>query len=251
MGFFGRFFGKNGREAAEQKVPCKRCGAMILPGTAKRTGGLCMPCREGRPSQQRGLAMGEEPPTHLESKDPDLLDSSDFEGFPRWARVAFAARCARRVESVLAAIPRAGLGFEEHAKAAGDAITLAEESSISGRIPDIDLDEVIRRMRRAAVPISSTAHGIGSGSCVACVADAAVSSIRDGSSHLPSIAATVSAFGCRVLGPDGRIPQSVFVEIRRDYEALKTWIESESPTDDIPVPCSIFGPLWPYGLRGD
>ena len=26
------------------KIPCKRCGAMILPATAAKTGGLCMPC---------------------------------------------------------------------------------------------------------------------------------------------------------------------------------------------------------------
>lgn len=27
-----------------EKVPCKKCGAMILPRTAEKTGGLCMPC---------------------------------------------------------------------------------------------------------------------------------------------------------------------------------------------------------------
>ncbi len=27
-----------------QKVPCKQCGVMILPATADKTGGLCMPC---------------------------------------------------------------------------------------------------------------------------------------------------------------------------------------------------------------
>jgi hypothetical protein len=29
------------------KVPCTKCGAMILPMTAARTGGLCMPCKSG------------------------------------------------------------------------------------------------------------------------------------------------------------------------------------------------------------
>lgn len=29
------------------KVPCTECGAMVLPSTAERTGGLCMPCKNG------------------------------------------------------------------------------------------------------------------------------------------------------------------------------------------------------------
>ncbi len=29
------------------KIPCTKCGAMILPATAARTGGLCMPCKSG------------------------------------------------------------------------------------------------------------------------------------------------------------------------------------------------------------
>jgi len=30
-----------------EKVPCKECNAMILPATAERTGGMCMPCKQG------------------------------------------------------------------------------------------------------------------------------------------------------------------------------------------------------------
>ena len=29
------------------KIPCTECGAMVLPSTAERTGGLCMPCKNG------------------------------------------------------------------------------------------------------------------------------------------------------------------------------------------------------------
>lgn len=29
------------------KVPCSKCGAMILPATAEATGGVCMPCKQG------------------------------------------------------------------------------------------------------------------------------------------------------------------------------------------------------------
>lgn len=29
-----------------EKVPCRRCGALLLPLTAQRTGGLCRPCKQ-------------------------------------------------------------------------------------------------------------------------------------------------------------------------------------------------------------
>src|ERR1044071_1964337 len=30
-----------------EKVPCTKCGALILCATAERTGGVCMPCKHG------------------------------------------------------------------------------------------------------------------------------------------------------------------------------------------------------------
>jgi hypothetical protein len=30
-----------------EKLPCNSCGELILPSTAQRTGGLCMPCKTG------------------------------------------------------------------------------------------------------------------------------------------------------------------------------------------------------------
>jgi len=44
-----------------QKVPCSGCGAPILPSTAQRTGGLCMPC-------SRGERVGKQPPAQTNSK---------------------------------------------------------------------------------------------------------------------------------------------------------------------------------------
>ena len=37
--------------ATGEKLPCKKCGGMILPITAKKTRGLCMPCATGRRQQ--------------------------------------------------------------------------------------------------------------------------------------------------------------------------------------------------------
>ena len=39
------------------KTPCKDCGALILPSTAARTDGLCMPCKNGTRKQiDEGIA---------------------------------------------------------------------------------------------------------------------------------------------------------------------------------------------------
>jgi hypothetical protein len=36
---------------SETKIACSRCGAEILAATAKRTGGICMPCKNGAPPE--------------------------------------------------------------------------------------------------------------------------------------------------------------------------------------------------------
>ena len=50
-----------------QRVPCRECGAMILPTTSKATGGLCMPCqrKQGPLMQNDSSAQGEVEPRAL------------------------------------------------------------------------------------------------------------------------------------------------------------------------------------------
>lgn len=38
---------------SEPKINCSRCGAEILAATARRTGGICMPCKDGAPPEWR------------------------------------------------------------------------------------------------------------------------------------------------------------------------------------------------------
>jgi len=38
---------------SEPKVACIRCGSEILAATARRTGGICMPCQNGAPPEWR------------------------------------------------------------------------------------------------------------------------------------------------------------------------------------------------------
>lgn len=50
------------------RVPCKQCGALVLPSTASLTGGMCMPCFK-KPERDQVQAQFE-----ADSKDRDLLD---------------------------------------------------------------------------------------------------------------------------------------------------------------------------------
>jgi hypothetical protein len=40
------------------RIPCINCGALILPTTAQRTDGLCMPCKKASRLREDGLFSG-------------------------------------------------------------------------------------------------------------------------------------------------------------------------------------------------
>jgi uncharacterized protein YfeS len=44
------------------KIPCKKCGALILPGTAEKTDGLCRPCERKANWPKQPLAQSEPDP---------------------------------------------------------------------------------------------------------------------------------------------------------------------------------------------
>ena len=52
-----------------ERVPCTKCGAMILTATANKTGGICMPCKNGtRESMEIAKKLREK-----EKTDPFIL----------------------------------------------------------------------------------------------------------------------------------------------------------------------------------
>jgi hypothetical protein len=54
----------------EEKVPCPECGVLILPATATKTGGLCMPCKNGiRQNIEESKAFYEKQRIHMESPE--------------------------------------------------------------------------------------------------------------------------------------------------------------------------------------
>jgi len=57
-----------------QRVPCRECGAMILPTTSKVTGGLCMPCR-----RKQGPLMENDSSARCEVEPRLLMSGLSFE----------------------------------------------------------------------------------------------------------------------------------------------------------------------------
>jgi len=51
-----RYFADKGWGSPIDKVPCSNCGAMVLPATAAKTNGLCMPCHHSPNVQKKRKA---------------------------------------------------------------------------------------------------------------------------------------------------------------------------------------------------
>lgn len=66
----GRFSDKEGESSLTQRIPCimKGCSATILPATAAKTGGYCMPCQQELARQERQRYIEEH------SKDVNLFE---------------------------------------------------------------------------------------------------------------------------------------------------------------------------------
>ncbi len=55
------------------KIPCSTCSALILPETAARTGGLCMPCKSGTRSAIEASKVEAKRQRELDATDPFRL----------------------------------------------------------------------------------------------------------------------------------------------------------------------------------
>jgi len=187
---------------------------------------------------------------------PLVPSRAEIEKLPRWARVAFAVRCARRVFPILCrrwpSAPTAHLQALENAVsvaercasasdaadvfgAAATAYTTAAslESSVvliaSNAAGEADPDGGVYLAARAAAEAADVAY-------YAVLADPAP--VRDAS----GVAATAAAAMLRVASDP-----SDLLFIRRDFERFR-WLEKKHGwTDDTPVSPDAVGPLWPRG----
>lgn len=177
-------------------------------------------------------------------KDPPnatLPSEEEIAVLPRWAQVAFAARCARRVLPLFALyhwphpgavnlhVLRLGVGSAERGDT-WEALTAHQNA--------------IGMMHDAAMATAQKHHtpAIWSASAARTLYEAIQSRLATNQDEIryavfETTRAAESASGSFEL-------QSV---IRRDFDHLAALAEWQHWTDDTPVPPEVFGPLWPEG----
>lgn len=170
-------------------------------------------------------------------KDPPnttLPSEEEIAKLPRWARVAFAARCARRVLALLR--HRRPATPEDHIGRFAYAVGVAE---LCAGIATADPDA-----RSAYVALSKvTLQGTGS------VIDALIAAGFAGGVEVAD-AGKLNAhvmIAVRSAAGDALPIADIHPYIRRDFDHLASLAEWQCWTDDTPVSPEVFGPLWPEG----
>ena len=139
---------------------------------------------------------------------------------PLWAQVAFAARCARRVQALFAQFWAAAPS--EHVKAIDRAITLAEASAAS----PASASESVTAYARAAATAAADASDARAGAHTATRAARAAATAAGAAAYVDASRAAI------------RRDFELLLELAKGREGVPAW------TDETPVPPEVFGPMW-------
>ncbi|MDY3551315.1 hypothetical protein R5W24_000390 [Gemmata sp. JC717] len=157
----------------------------------------------------------------------------DIAALPRWARVAFAARCARRVLPVIKKLwtdsPKPLLPSLDKAVRAAEAAAAA------------------RTVGAGAVAATHIARADGAADAVAavCAADAArAAAYAADAAHADVVRGAVTAAVTCLLRASTVGSVEHLAAPARDFAALARRAKGERWTHDTPVPASEFGPMW-------
>jgi hypothetical protein len=176
--------------------------------------------------------------TNPKRRNPLLPSYKEVELLPRWARVAFAARCARRVLPIIRGASSLTPGDSFGAVAA--AVDAAERCAATAdrTIPD-----------RVFAPAEANLDYFGShASDAVCVAATTVSDTLEAPTTADAIANATNAAdsATRAILLTSSEPRDL-VFVRKDFDRLLGLAKEHGWTDDTPVPPEVFGPLWPPG----
>lgn len=156
---------------------------------------------------------------------PILPTEEEIAALPRWAKVAFAARCARRVLPLFArcatdlAHPSKDRAYLQYL------VTQAESSASESSGSDRDALDL-------AVRAAGWLYAVTGGSAK-----------QDNRPEPEYYVARVTVW----TRTSGESISDLTVIIRRDFDHLARLAEWQHWTDDTPVPPEVFGPLWPEG----
>lgn len=188
----------------------------------------------------------------------DLPTGVDIEALPRWAQVAFAARCARRTLPLFKANwPKAP---DTLTLLVRRAITVAENSATAGADSAAAAAAAARTAAAAADDAADAAdtalgaalgYALGAAYAARAAADAAYSAYAAYDVRAAAAArAARAAAAARAATTAGHLHTNrdvVGQAVLRDFGVLRGLAREQSWTDDTPVPAEVFGPMWPEG----
>ena len=186
--------------------------------------------------------------------------SQEYANLPRWARVAFAARCARRAQPVFRLV--LGIVQMEHVDSIEEAISVAEQAAKKGRQPETDLTSLAKRVGAAVEALGGFDlpgyRNIDDMTLAECAKFAARSAycalevLMTNDTNSTAGASLFCAFACSYseATASGGLKRSAFRETRRDHMLLLA-AASRGWDDNTPVSDDFFGPFWPDNPPGE
>jgi hypothetical protein len=170
---------------------------------------------------------------------------------PRWAQVAFAARCARRVFPLFTEEPlyAEGLGIPLVRRA----IDLAEQFASGSDRSEDDVEKIAAVATKVYEVSGGTNSSRAAASTALTAARAAAAAFHARATDPASLDATAARIEAVAKAASSAVQQAGFFktdaqpEIRRDFKTVLELSMKNAWTDDTPVPPSVFGPIWPDG----
>ena len=168
--------------------------------------------------------------------------NEEMRELPNLAIVAFAARCARRVQPLL----RAGWpdAPEEELEAVETAIAVAEQYSATGTA---SLVETAQSYRATETARAAEAVGAQRSANVAYAAEAAYAAAR-AAAKAPEAASFAAAGAAEAAA---RASDAARSAIRRDFDQIHRACLVDKWREDTSVPVDFFGAMWPNGAPSD
>lgn len=180
--------------------------------------------------------------------DPPV--EADLKILPRWACVAFAARCARRVQPLFDQIwPSAPA---EHREAIDKAIKVAESSARAASTIAFPIDNANNALRAARAPKVAASYAART---AANAAEAAANEAADAAYFAFQAAinaANASAYATAATAETLAVVANRAASVRAmwsDVDYLRAEAFTKQLTEDSPVDPDSCGPLWPKGVE--
>ena len=187
---------------------------------------------------------------------PTIPTEKELATLPRWACVAFAARCARRVQTLYKLFwPEAPV---EHVETLDKVITLVQASAAGpSSTSDSAFDANVTAAAAAVYAANVTAAAAAAANAAYAAAEAAeaANAAANVTAAVYPYAYAAAAAAAAAANAAARAAYAAYAAanayaaaaMRRDYELLKAAAKAEQWTNDTPVPPAFFGPLWPFG----